>query len=63
MEKKTRRGETDKIVLSFNSRDTYIKRAAQRKGWIENIAHGSYLYNVKWEYSDSQDTYKMMKPN
>lgn len=26
----------DKIVFILNSRDTYIKRAAARKGWFEN---------------------------
>ena len=53
------------FVLSFRSQDKWFKRAAFARGWVENAGHGSHLFNVKWEYSDTkdQDTYKMLKSN
>lgn len=42
------------IVLSYRSQDKWLKRAALARGWIENSGNGSHLFNVKWEYSDSQ---------
>ena len=33
-------------------------------GWVQNAGHGSHLFNVKWEYSDSnQDVYKVLRSN
>ena len=29
---------TDGIVVSFNSRDGWLRRAALRKGWVENVS-------------------------
>ena len=48
----------------FKSRDGFIKRAGLSKGWIDNTVTGSFLWNVKWEATDSNpDTYKLMKAN
>jgi hypothetical protein len=53
----------DGIVVSFNSRDGWLRRAALRKGWVENVGMNSQLWTVKWEFSDQPDTYKTLKPN
>jgi hypothetical protein len=55
-------------VFSSNGKDTYFKRAAQRKSlssgiWIENPISSSHMYVVKWDYGDSNISYEKMKTN
>jgi len=45
--------KNNKIVFSFNQKDHYFKRAALRKGWVENTSQASFVFTVKWDYSDS----------
>lgn len=58
----------DKIVYQSNTRDTYFKRAAERKSkgegiWVENPIQSSYFFNVKWDYGDSKFDYSKCKPH
>lgn len=52
----------DKIVFILNSRDLYIKRAALKRGWIENPIASSQFYDIKWDYIDNQVEYNNMLP-
>ena len=45
--------KSKKIVFIFNQKDTYIKRAALRKGWVENSSYSSTMFTVKWDANDS----------
>ena len=58
----------DKIVFQSNGRDTYFKRAAQRKQrkegiWVENPTMSSYFFTVKWDYGDSHFHHDKVKPH
>ena len=52
-----------KIIFQFNQKDTYVKRAALRKGWVENSSYNNNMFHVKWDASDSHksDIYTQMK--
>lgn len=52
------------VVLSIRSQDKWFKRAAEAKGWLVNPGSGSLMFNVKWEYSETnKDVYKMLRNN
>lgn len=49
----------DLLIFQSNGRDTYFKRAAQRRGeaeglWIENPMKNSFMFNVNWDYGDAK---------
>ena len=54
------------IVFCSNGRDTYFKRAAQRKAkeglWVENPVNSSMNFTLKWDYGDSSIDYKLIQP-
>ena len=50
-----------------NGRDTYFKRAAQRKAeregiWLENPISSSYFFHLKWDYCDSNINFEKIRP-
>lgn len=52
------------IILSFRSQDKWLKRAAEAKGWVINSGNTSLMFNVKWEFSESnKDIYKTLRNN
>lgn len=52
------------VVLSIRSQDKWFKRAAEAKGWVVNPGSGSLMFNVKWEYSETnKDVYKTLRNN
>jgi len=44
-------------VFCFNSRDEHIKRALKKFGWIENPHPNSFLFDLKWTYTDVETDY------
>ena len=42
----------DTLVYVLNTRDGYIRRAAERRGWVENPVSNSVIFDVKFEYLD-----------
>jgi len=47
-------------VFCFNSRDEHIKRALKRFGWVENPHPSSFLFDLKWTYTDVEADYADM---
>lgn len=55
--------DEDKIVFIINSRDTYVKRAALQRGWLENPISNSVFFDLKWDYNDNPSEYSNLKPS
>jgi hypothetical protein len=53
----------DKIVFILNSRDNFIRRAALKRGWHENGLVQSTLFDIKWDYTDTQNEGSQLKPH
>ena len=50
-------------MYSFNSKDYYMRRAFNRIGWTESAqAQFSHTASVKWDYSDSTQAIKSLRP-
>lgn len=49
------------IVFSFDSKDKFIRRAALLKGWVETESYNNHLFNVKWEYSTSNNIFSSQR--
>lgn len=63
---KTLEDVQDRIVFQSNARDTYFKKAAQRKAaaeyiWLENPIAASYFYTIKWDFGDQNFDYSKQK--
>lgn len=43
----------DKIIFILNQRDSYLQRAALKKGWFENPVSNSLFFDLKWDYTDN----------
>ena len=41
--------------------DAYLRRAADARGWVENKLPTSGIYDVKFEISDNNVSYDMLK--
>jgi len=53
--------KNDRIVFILNTRDSYLKRAAIKRGWFENPVPNSQLFDMKWDYTDNQQEFNNLK--
>lgn len=47
----------------MNSKDSHIREALQRNGWVEVLDLSTSFYHLKWVYNDTPNDYTNLRGN
>jgi hypothetical protein len=50
-------------LFIMNSKDSHIREALLRRGWVERVGNNSWFFHLKWAYIDTPADYAHLQGN